>query len=121
MLKKLQERRAAIKAELEALLNAAEAESRSLTETEDTDFDAKTAEMRKLDARIAELQEAEVAEARAAAHHVEAGTATTEARARVTSEPNPVYRKDDGAVSFFRDLATSQLNMAAAPEARERL
>ena len=124
MLSALIQRRAAIKAALEALITTAEGESRGLTDVEDADFDKQTEELRKLDARISELQEAEVREAAAAAHHVEVGTAgqeETRERAVVGNEPNPVYRGDDVRASFFRDLATAQLNQAGAGEARARL
>lgn len=52
-------------------------------------------EIRALDTRIAEVKATEDAEKRAAA-----ATPTVE----VKSEPNPVYRKDNPGVSFFRDL-----------------
>jgi HK97 family phage major capsid protein len=121
MLEKLKQRRSAIKAELEALVDAAEGEARSLTADEDVIYTEKLAEMRKLDGRIAELQESELAEARAAAHHVEAGTDKVEARFSVTAEPNPVYRQDDASTSFFRDLATAQTGRGDVIGARERL
>ena len=126
MLEQLKQRRSAIKAELEALNNVTNeaGEIRALTEAEDAEFEAKLAEMKKLDVRISQLQEAELREAAAAAHHVEIATATQEVRARatVTNEPNPVYRQgDSSSPSFFRDLAVSQLNQAGASEARARL
>src|SRR5690349_21785972 len=80
--------------------------------------------MTKLDERISEIQASEVREAAAAKHHVEVGTAEQEKRERavVTGEANPVYRQGDASSpSFFRDLATSQLNQAGATEARARL
>lgn len=100
----LRERRAAMKGELEALITAAEGESRSLNEDEAATFDGKTAELRKLDERITELQDAEVREARAAANRVETGAvATTQVR-----EANPIYRRDDPTgPSYFRDLFTA--------------
>lgn len=125
MLKKLIELRAALKAKLEALNSPAEGEeTRTLTEAEDAEFETGLAELRKLDERIAELQEAEVREAAAAAHHVEIGTGETEARERATvgDEANPVYRQNDtSSPSFFRDIAVSQLNQSGATEARARL
>jgi HK97 family phage major capsid protein len=124
MLKKLMERRAAIKAALTTLNEATvseDGEVRSFTPVEQTEYDAQIAELDALDERISQLQDVEEREARAAAFHVEAGTADLEQRVAVTSEPNPVYRRDDSGTSFFRDLAASQLNMASASEARERL
>lgn len=125
LIKQLKERRAALKASLEALNAPAEGEeTRSLTEAEDAEFEAGIVELRKLDERIDELQQAETREAAAAAHHVEVGTAEQERRERavVTGEANPVYRQgDSSSPSFFRDLAISQLNQAGASEARSRL
>lgn len=110
MLTALMERRAALKASLEALTDVKDdkGEIRSLTEAENTEFDAGIAELRKLDERITELQEAEKREAAAAAHHVAAGTAETEARAKESvkvTEPE-MYRKG-GDNSYFRDLFNS--------------
>lgn len=131
MIRKLQERRAAIKARLEALNSATDAtattEARSFTEAESTEFDAGLAEIRQIDERIAELQEAEVREAAAAAHHVAITTPEERATASVsvTHEPNPVYRKGDASTSFFKDTAALMLNRndisGTIGEARARL
>jgi HK97 family phage major capsid protein len=124
MLKKLMERRAAIKAALTALNEATvseDGEIRAFSETEQADYDTQLGELDALDARISQLQDVEAREANAAAFHVEAGTAAAESRVQAINEPNPVYRRDDGNTSFFRDIAASQLNMASASEARERL
>jgi len=109
VIKKLIEQRAALKAKMAALIDAAEAEARGLNETEDAEFEAHVAELRTLDERIADLQEAEVREAAAAAHHIETRPTAT---ATVVDEPNPVYRRDASPSdpSFFRDLAALQLN-----------
>ena len=123
MIAKLKERRAAVKASLEALSAKAETETRGFNEAENAEFDAGLAEIRQIDARIAELQEAEVREAAAAAHHVALGAA--EERVSVVNEPNPVYRKD-GAQSFFGDLfrakvqgdTTARSRLVAAQETR---
>ncbi len=123
MIQRLKERRAAIKASLEALSIKAETEVRGFSEAENTEFDAGLAEIRQIDERIGELQEAEIREAAAAKHHVE--LAGTEARVQVVNEPNPVYRKGDNSTSFFRDLAAFQLNtnigQVTLGEARGRL
>lgn len=123
----LTERRKALRAELEA--EAApkndDGEIRSMTDDESTAWDAKAAEVAKLDERISELQEQETREAAANKHHLEVGTAEVEQRVQVTNEPNPVYRPDDTVRSFFKDLATVQTNNVSMgstiPEARDRL
>ncbi len=114
------ERRSALKAEAEAMLDVKDeaGEARDLTSDEDEAFNAKLAEIKKTDERIAELQEAEKREAAAAAHRVELGIKEPEVRVAVTSEPNPVYRRDDTQVSFFRDLAATQLNRDLAGQSR---
>jgi HK97 family phage major capsid protein len=111
-LKKLIERRAALKAQAAELLDAKneDGESRDLTEDEDAKFESLMAEIRKIDGRTQEWQEQEAREVAAAAHRVEYGITEPEVRVRVGSEPNPVYRRDDSSVSFFRDLAATQLN-----------
>ena len=123
MLKALMERRAALKASLEALNTAAvdeAGESRSFTAEENTAFDAGMAELKALDERIKEVQDAEAREGRAAAHRVETGTVAT--GDGVTNEPNPVYRRDDSSVesaSFFKDLFNA--NARGDSQARVRL
>jgi HK97 family phage major capsid protein len=119
LIEQMKERRAAIKASLEALLKSAEDEKRGLSEAEDADYDAKVAELRAIDVRIDDLIEAEKREAAAAKHIVE--TQTTETRASVVNEPNPVYRKGDASASFFRDKALMHLNLQGSEEARGRL
>lgn len=123
MLKTIRERRAALKASLEALNAAAvteAGEARSLTATEASTFAEGMTELREIDGRISDLQEAEVREAAAAAHHV-ATPAGPEARDRVVKvdEPNPVYRRDNSQVSYFKDLYAAQVS--GMGEARERL
>lgn len=119
MLKALKAQRAAIKAELEALVTAAEGESRGLSADENTIFDTRMADMKALDERIAELTEAETREALASAHRVEtAAPAVTHAGDGVRSEPNPVYRKD-GDASYFADMFRARAE--GNEEARSRL
>ena len=123
MLKALMERRAALKASLEALNTAAvdeAGESRSFTAEENTTFDAGMTELKALDERIKEVQDAEAREDRAAAHRVETGTVNV--GDGVTHEPNPVYRRDDSSVdshSFFKDMFHAQAK--GDPQARARL
>ena len=113
MLKALLERRAALKASLEALNTAAvdeAGETRSFTPEETTTFDAGLVELKSVDERIAEVQDAEAREGRAAAHRVEMNAPVAHGDG-VTHEPNPVYRKDSQA-SFFKDTAAVMLNRA---------
>jgi hypothetical protein len=117
MLDKFKEQRAAMKAKLDALIATAETESRSLSADENTDFDATLAEIRKIDERITELQEAEVREAHAAAHRVET-RATETASVTVGAEANPVYRQDSEN-SFFVDVFRAKAE--GDVEARSRL
>lgn len=110
-------RRAALKAELDALLKLVEDEKRDMTDEEDADFTVKVAELRKVDERVTELQDIEVREAATAKHNLEVKAATVS----ITNEPNPVYRKDDISTSFFRDKALAGLNLAGSEQARGRL
>jgi HK97 family phage major capsid protein len=109
------ERRAALKAALEALHKAAvddQGEARSFTDAENTEFDTKIEEIRKLDGRITELQEAEKREAAAAAVRVETGVAGTEERTAPIHVTDPkVYAKGNIRASFYRDLAKSRLGI----------
>ena len=118
MLDKLREQRAALKARLDALITAAEGESRSLNDAENAEFDTTLAEIRKIDERIEELQAAEVREALASAHRVETRAVET-ATVSVISEPNPVYRADNSENSFFADMFRAKVEGDTA--ARDRL
>lgn len=111
----LEERRKGLKAENEALINKMGEENRGLTDEESTKFDANVAEIRKLDEQINEVRDAEVREAAAAAHRAETATV------QVTSEPNPVYRKDDHSTSFFRDLFSVKTQRGDIRSAQDRL
>jgi len=116
----MRELRAATLAEMEALVTAAAAEKRDLSDTEKPVYDTKKAQLEGYDERIADLIEAEKREQAAAAHIVETNTAENRG-ARVINEPNPVYRKGDHTTSFFRDVAVSKLQLAGADQARARL
>jgi HK97 family phage major capsid protein len=120
MLTALRAQRAAIKAELGALVKGAEGESRGLNADENTIFDTRMTEMKALDARIVELTEAEVRETAAAAHRATIAPVETRETATVSvgHEPNPVYRRGDATVSWFRD--TLQAGRGDS-EARNRL
>lgn len=111
----LEERRKGLKAENEALIGKMKEEQRGLTPEEDKAFSERIAEIRNLDEQINELRDAEVREAAAAAHRSETTTV------QVTSEPNPVYRKDDHSASFFRDLFSVKTQRGDVRSAQDRL
>jgi HK97 family phage major capsid protein len=116
LIETMQERRAATKAALDALLQTPLDEAREATDVENTAAEAKIAELRQIDARIAELVDAEAREA-AAANAL--GAIKYEPRATVTSEPH-TYEKG-GANSYFRDMMVNGLNHGDTTAARERL
>jgi HK97 family phage major capsid protein len=94
------ERRAAKKAELDALLELPTAEKRDLNSDEDTKFSTLVEEIRAQDARIAELTEQEAREAAAAETRKQSGAGTT--TTVQVNEPE-MYAKG-GSNSYFRDL-----------------
>lgn len=117
MLEKVREERAAKQTELDALLASVEKEERSaFNETESATFTTLSADLDALVKTEAELVAVEARRA-TAAKTVDAGAA----KASVTSEPNPVYRRDNG-TSFFRDLAVAASpNRLDSGEARARI
>ncbi|MFE7804014.1 phage major capsid protein [Streptomyces sp. NPDC057430] len=110
------EARAALKTELDAVLTAPAAENRSLTDAEAKAFDekrealkAKDTEIEEYRTRIADLEEDEQREQRAAqvlAEHRQAG----ERRERVTVVSEPETYRKGGQTSYFRDLFRAQVN-----------
>lgn len=103
LIAELEKRAAALKAELEGMLQKSITEDRSLDETEEKVYAEKADERRKLLDRVAEMREDAAREA--AADQTRAAAGTVESRVAVTSEPNPVYRADNThEVSYFRDL-----------------
>jgi len=108
LIEALERRLAEIQVELDAIPAAAEAETRAITPDENIRIDELLAER---DAGFARLDTLRAQSARAA----QALTASTQ----VTSEPNPVYRRDDPGASFFKDLVRSRLR--GDVEARDRL
>ncbi|GAC1375191.1 MAG: hypothetical protein NVSMB4_03180 [Acidimicrobiales bacterium] len=103
------ERRAAKKAELDALLALPTEEKRDLTEDEDTKFDALVAEIRSQDERIAELADEEkraasAAEARKGLIVPDEGKAPETVK---VTEPD-IYTKE-GRNSYFADLFNSAI------------
>ena len=115
----LKARRAAMKAELEALVSGAESEARGLNADESATFDARMDEIKAVDVRISELQEAETREAAAASHRVETAAPASTFGEGVRSEPNPVYRRDRSENSWFADVFRAKTEGNA--EARDRL
>ncbi|NUO97481.1 MAG: phage major capsid protein [Nonomuraea sp.] len=125
------EERAALVAEVDAIVAAAEAEKRAALTAEETvrldersaAIKAKDAEIAEMRTRIADAEEREAAAAREAEVRRETGTDGTKGEvrdaARVTSEP-ATYRKD-GPASYFRDLVTVNLNRDGRGQAMERL
>lgn len=122
----LLEERKALVSEVDGIIAAAEAEARdTLTDTETGALDEKRAAIKSKDeeitakrAAVAEAEEIEARSAREAKVRAEA-PASTEARARVASEPE-TYRKG-GSHSYFRDLAMVGLGRGDTRAASERL
>ncbi|MBO4274132.1 phage major capsid protein [Microbispora triticiradicis] len=125
----LLEERAALKSDLDGVLTAPRAEQRDLNEAEAAAFNDKRAalvtkdgEIEEMRGRIAELEDDEKREARAAELAAQYGQ-TGEQRERqtasvtVTSEPE-TYRKG-GRTSYFKDLVRAQL--MGSREAIDRL
>jgi HK97 family phage major capsid protein len=113
----MREKRAARKAELDALLSGAESRSDSnLTEDENLKFDALVAEIRKDDERIVEL--AELAKREAAADETRRMVGGAIAPATVTDPPVYVSNGRNGQ-SYFRDLG--QLKLRGDADAQDRL
>lgn len=102
MIAQLVEKRAALQAEIDAIVGKAEAEARDFSDVESADFDAKVAEARALDDRIATLEKAEEARKAAAATTAKYGASAT------TVKDPEVYR-DGGSNSYFRDLALASV------------
>lgn len=117
LIAELEKRAAALKAELEGMLQNSITEDRSLDETEEKVYAEKAEERRKLLDRVAEMREDAAREAKADESRVANGV--TETRVKVTDEPNPVYRRDRVDTSFFRDLFNGQVK--GDQEARGRL
>ncbi|WP_329114451.1 phage major capsid protein [Streptomyces sp. NBC_01353] len=119
------EARAALKTELDNVLTAPTAEKRELTDTEAQTFNekrealkAKDTEIEEFRTRIADLEEDEKREQRAAqvlAEHRQAG----ERRERVTVVSEPETYRKGGQQSYFRDLFRAQ--QRGDHEAIERL
>lgn len=126
----MRERRKAIKAQLDALVAAADTrDDKNFTPDETAKVDQLIAELRSADSRILELEESEAAEARAAQTRKENGEGGEQRREPVkVSEPD-IYAKG-GPNSYFRDLfqaevgrdyqATERLRRHAAHEMETR-
>lgn len=106
------EQRAELAASVRAITEMAAAETRDLNDAEDKNLNDLTSRIEKLDARIEQLTEIAVRQAKAA--EVEARVSKP-AEVKVTREAE-IYRPD-GEHSFFKDLMVARVN----DEARERL
>jgi HK97 family phage major capsid protein len=108
LISNLRERRAALKAESEQLLNRAEVAGRGSTPAETRTIDDNLAQIRDIDARLEELSAASDREGAATAHRatttLPGGSHYSPARTR----SRDVYAADRTDVSFFRDLVNSR-------------
>lgn len=110
----LEAERTALKGKRSALVDAALAEKRGLTDEQKTEFDGHDAELKRVagelamaEARIAEIEEDEAREKRSAEHR--AATGERKVGGAKTEDP-AVYRKDNQTeVSYFRDLWKAQM------------
>lgn len=123
-LRELAERRAALSSDAAKIVSTADAEKRGLTTEETTNFDAKLAEVKGVDekiaeteARIAEVEAQEKRAGRAAELLAETGSTDRTATVSVTHEPM-TYERGNGN-SYFLDLARAQIRNDG--EARSRL
>jgi len=118
------EERAALKTNLDAVIDAPTKEARNLTDEETAKFNearaavkAKDEEIEALQGRIKDAEEAEARDARAAEIRAQFGQEGPQPTgARVTSEPL-TYQRGNGH-SYFMDLANSQLRNDGAALAR---
>jgi HK97 family phage major capsid protein len=105
----LKENRKALKAEAESILNRAEVAGRSLNATESRTFDTNLADVRQIDERISELEEADSLDASAVSARARFGGSTTSTGQRgIYTSARAVYGPDNGDTSYFRDLITSR-------------
>ena len=108
LIETMRERRAAKKAELDALLAAVQADTRTdntMTDDESTRFDTLAAEIRKDDTRIGELADMAASEVRANAARAEAGVSEVRTAPAQVEDP-PIYVPTGGnGNSYFRDMA----------------
>jgi HK97 family phage major capsid protein len=123
----LREARSALRAELDGIMAAPQAEARALTPDETRAFDdlaaritASDSEIAAMEARISDVEAQEERAARAGQSDAELGRTGTERSsgpARVLSEPE-VYRRG-GNVSYFRDVVRAQIH--GSRDSQERL
>ncbi|MEV0779180.1 phage major capsid protein [Streptomyces sp. NPDC050428] len=114
-LQELLEQRAALKTELDAVIEAPKTEQRNLTDDEQKSFDekrdainAKDTEIQAKQGRIAELEESEKRDNTAAELRAKYGQAPTPAASGVTVTSEPETYRRGGAQSYFRDLFRAQ-------------
>jgi len=111
LIKKLEEQRAALQAEIDKVLEAPTAEGRKLTDDEGKLFDEKETEIKALVARIAQLKDNEARRAAAAVV-----IATNGPVVRVRTEPL-TYQRGNGQ-SYFRDMSMALVARDAEAAAR---
>jgi HK97 family phage major capsid protein len=116
----MRERRAARKAELDALVAAAESRDiKDFTDEESAKFDSLLSEIRKDDTRLEELRQSEESEEAAKESRKQlADPGVKTGNAQVTDAP--VYVQDGNGQSYFRDLARSVFRQDASATDRLR-
>ncbi|MCX4786469.1 phage major capsid protein [Streptomyces sp. NBC_01221] len=114
-LQDLLEQRAALKTELDGVLAEPTTEKRNLTDDEQSAFNekrdaikAKDAEIKASEERIAELEESESRDNKAAELRAKYGQAPTPVAAGVTVTSEPETYRRGGGQSYFRDLFRAQ-------------
>ncbi|MFF2502189.1 phage major capsid protein [Streptomyces sp. NPDC058067] len=114
-LQELLEQRAALKTDLDAVLEAPQTEKRNLTDDEQSTFDdkrdaikAKDAEIKAKEERIAELEESETRDNKAAELRSKYGQAPAAVASGITVTSEPETYRRDGTQSYFKDLFRAQ-------------
>lgn len=118
----LRQRRAAVQVAVRSVTREIPTMMASEKRNAESSLEAASSYLKHVEARISDLEAKERREAAAAAHHVEIGTAETEKRWSVTSEP-AVYRdprKDPTSPSFFIDMRNAQRGDYQAMERLQR-
>ncbi len=117
----MQERRKAIKAQLDALVAGAESrDDKNFSPEETSTFDKLLGELREADNRLLEIDASEAAEARAAQARVAAGEGGVTSGTKVTDPPVYVQSGATGH-SYWQDLGHRAAGTSKAREATDRL
>lgn len=123
MIKQLQEKRAELRASIDAILETATTEKRTkLTDEEKASFDSGETEIREIDARCAELDEqirTDEAAAEMATRYAQPEAEQRRSPADLSVTEQPAYRSGPGGRSYFRDLYLAKRQNDA--EAQDRL